>query len=155
MIIYSKVLVPVDGSKLAECVLPHVETLAEKQIAENIIFARVIEVTKVPTVGGGSAITPETWMQIEEEHKAEAVNYLNDLKSRINIKNAKVRFETLPPSGAADMITQYAKDEKVDLIVMATHGRTGLKKLVWGSVADYILKHANIPTLIIRAHCIS
>jgi len=150
MITYSKVLVPVDGSNLAECVLPHIETLAQKKMAETIIFLRVIEETRIPSIGGTSAIPTEAWMKVEREHQAETEAYLEDLKNRVKIDGVNLKFETMPPGGA-EMIAQFARNEDVDLIVMATHGRSGISKLFWGSVTDYVLKHVAKPILIIRA----
>ena len=151
MITYNKILVPVDGSEIAECVLPHIETLAAKQLAETIIFLRIVEETKIPSVGGSSAVPTETWMKMERENQEEAIDYLEDLKNRLDIKGVELKFVTLPPASASEMIAKYANDEDVDLIVMATHGRSGISKLVWGSVTDHVLKHVSKPIMIIRA----
>jgi nucleotide-binding universal stress UspA family protein len=148
--IYKYILVPLDGSELAECVLPHVSAIAEKGLTENITLIRVVEEAKIPSVGGDAVISVEEWQKLELERKLEAENYLKYLFDKLKFIGVDVKWVVLPTGGVAEMILQYASENKVDLIVMGTHGRSGISRLLWGSVAYQILRSAYIPVLMVR-----
>ena len=150
---YKKILVPLDGSELAECVFPHVESIAKGCGVEIVTFVRVVEPIHVPISGGDEGYTfgVDDWKRIESESRAAAENYLNQLMNRV--KNGGINFQSKVLSGgkAADMIADYATKDEVDLIVIATHGRSGVSRWVWGSVADRVLRSACVPVLMVRA----
>ena len=146
---YKKILVPLDGSELAECVLPHVEAIAKGGGAKEIIFVRVAENVPVPHTADTS-FTAETWRRMESEHKAAVQKYLDKLVSRLKLGKIGVRTEVLL-GRPASTIADYANNNKVDLIVIATHGRTGIGRWVMGSVADRILHAVHAPVLMVRA----
>ena len=145
---YQTILVPLDGSKLAECVLPHVETLVRGSQAKRVIFARVIEPFRPPA---GDYILPEDQVQkMEAEVKAEAENYLRDMVGRARYDGARV--ESIVLHGiVAETLAEFATKNGVDLIIIATHGRSGVSRWVWGSVADRILRSSCVPVLMVRA----
>ena len=149
---YKNILVPLDGSELAECVLPHVETIAKGCGAESITFIRVAEPIHHPTSDeyDGYAFRAEDWNQMEAELKAAAEHYLNRLLDRVKYNGIETRSEVI--SGrAAESIAEYAETHGVDLIAIATHGRSGISRWVWGSVADRVLRSAGVPVLMVRA----
>jgi len=149
---YKNILVPLDGSELAECVLPHVESIAKGCGVETVTFVRVVEPVHIPISGGddGYTFNVDDWKRIESESRAAAENYLNRLMNRL--KNDGIDFQSKVLSGkAADMIADYATKDEVDLIVIATHGRSGISRWVWGSVADRVLRSACVPVLMVRA----
>lgn len=148
--IYTNVLVPLDGSELAESVLPHVLALAEKGLVKNITFIRVIEEAKIPTVGGDAVISTEEWKKLDLDRRIEAEDYLKKLVGRLAFEGVNIKCVALPTGGVPEMIIQYASDNKTDLIVMATHGRSGISRVVWGSVAYQLLRSVYIPVLMIR-----
>ena len=148
--IYTNVLVPLDGSELAENVLPHVEAIAEKGLAKNITFIRVIKEAHMPTVGGDAVISAEEWKKLDLERKIEAENYLKKLVSRLKLAGADIKWVALPTGDVAEVIMQYATENNIDLIVIATHGRSGISRILWGSVAYQVLRSAYIPVLMIR-----
>ena len=144
---YKKILVPLDGSELAECVLPHVEAVAKGCKAETVIFARVIEPVILP-IGDGEYFSSDVWSQIESQEKDTAVNYLNQVISKVAYDDIKVEAKIL--SGrVADGIVDFAAKNNVDLIIIATHGRSGVSRWLRGSVANRILGAARRPVLII------
>lgn len=147
---YQKILVPLDGSELAECVLPHVESIAREGGARNIIFVRVVEPFR--TYGNESSIyvTEETVKRINAETRAAAESYLSQMVSRTKYDKVTVKSEVLN-GNAAESIADYAAKNKVDLIVIATHGRSGVSRWVWGSVAERVLRSACAPVLMVRA----
>jgi nucleotide-binding universal stress UspA family protein len=150
VLIYSHVLVPLDGSVLAEGVLPHVSALAQKGLIKKLTFIRVTEAVFNPTINVSIVTSEATGKTIELSKKTEAEKYLEQLTKRLYFDNVEINWEALPPLGISDMISKYAKDKKVDLIVIATHGHSGLKRMVWGSVAEQVIRNSSVPVLVIR-----
>jgi nucleotide-binding universal stress UspA family protein len=145
---YQKILVPLDGSELAECVLPHVEVLARGCQAKSVVFIRVVEPFHQPT--GDYVMDPDQVKKIEAEHKRAAEAYLKKISAKVSLAGASIKTEVFfgPP---AETLSDYATKNQVDLIVIATHGRSGISKWVWGSVADRTLRSACTPVLMVRA----
>jgi len=144
---YKKIMVPLDGSQVAECVMPHIETIAKKSAAK-VELVSVIEPLEIPT-RGHIAISDDEIKQIDAAGKREATKYLDQVSTRLT--KAGIKVETVILSGnAADRLVRYAVNNGVDLIIMATHGRSGISKLFWGSVAEKILRAVDIPVLLIK-----
>jgi nucleotide-binding universal stress UspA family protein len=145
---YQKILVPLDGSALAECVLPHVEVLARGCQAKSVVFLRVVESFHQPT--GDYVMDPDQVKKIEYEHMRAAEAYLKKISAKASLAGATVKTEALFGT-PAETLAEYASKNQVDLIVIATHGRSGVSKWVWGSVADRILRSACTPVFMVRA----
>ncbi len=153
---YQKVLVPLDGSELAECVLPHVETIASGCGVASAVFLRVVEPAYFPvgTVSEGGGVFTEvdaarTRKDMDLRAKQDAKEYLDGLVRRLQYSTTKVKTAVVMGKAAAT-IADYATKNQVDLIVIATHGRSGVSRWVWGSVADRVLRSACIPVLMVR-----
>jgi len=146
---YKHIMVPLDGSELAECVLPHVETLAQGRNAKKITLVRVIE--PLHMYGGvESRFSPEERQHLEEDALKVAREYLDKKVKQLADKGVKVQADVL--SGhVVDTIINYTTNNNVDIIVLATHGRSGISRWVWGSVTDRLLRSACIPILMVRA----
>jgi len=147
---YQKILVPLDGSELAECVLPHVEAIAKGCNVRNVIFIRVAEPIDIRG-GVGVFFSEEDRKRIDAEHKTAAKDYLKQLMSRVSYKGIDVQSEVITGEAAAESIVDYTAKTELDLIVIATHGRSGVSRWVWGSVADRILHSSCVPILMVRA----
>jgi nucleotide-binding universal stress UspA family protein len=146
---YRKIMVPLDGSKLAECVFPHVAALAGGGKVESIVLIRVVE----PLYQAATAdfyLSPDEIAKANEEMKVVAENYLRQLAQNIKFNGAIVKTDLLT-GRIADVLADYASRNEMDLIVIATHGRSGVSRWVWGSVADRILRSACVPVLMVRA----
>jgi nucleotide-binding universal stress UspA family protein len=144
---FKRILIPLDGSKLAEKALPYAEALAQKFEAE-LILVRVLQLMPEYAGGphGGMVFHPQS---IQERQAVDA--YLNSLMHQVHKLSARpVRTATLEAHSVADAITKLAGDESVDLIVMSTHGRSGLSRLVYGSVAGQVLHAAPCPVFLIK-----
>lgn len=148
---YQKILVPVDGSELAECVLPHVESIAKGCQVREVVFVRVAEPVPLSILGEEFTGDTREWQHIEAENKKAAENYLNRLVSRLKYDGISIQSEVLIGGRIADIIADYATKNKVDLIITATHGRSGISRWVWGSVADRILRAACVAVLMVRS----
>lgn len=144
---YRKILVPLDGSELAECVLPHVESISKGCGAETVVFLRVIDSDMPSAVD--AYLTEEQKKEIDEGNEMAGKNYLNQIVSQIQL--GKINLQTQLINGkVAESIIGYTEENSIDLIIIATHGRSGVSRWVWGSVADHVLRGVCIPVLMIR-----
>ena len=146
---YQKIMVPLDGSELAECVLPHVEAFISQCQIRTIVFVRIIE-PMTPAVAGEYAINLEELENRESVRKSAAEEYLKEVMGRLKAGETNLESEVLV-GRVADRLADYAENNDVDLILMATHGRSGVSRWVRGSVADRTLRSASMPVLMIRA----
>jgi len=146
---YQHIMVPLDGSKLAECVLPHLEVIASGCNVKKVTLVRVVE--PLHLYGGlESRFNPEEREQLEAITMDDARSYLDQIAKQLKYNGVKVQSEVLYGK-VADKLTDYANKSKVDLIIISTHGRSGISRWVWGSVADRILRSTCVPVFIVRA----
>lgn len=145
---YRKIMVPVDGSELAECVIPHVETIAGATQAV-VELVQVIEPLEIPTKGG-IALSAENIKQIEMQINKEVQDYLAKIAGVLRNRGLKVESKALYGK-VAESLVDYADNTNADLIIMATHGRSGISRWVRGSVADRVLHASHVPVLLVRA----
>ncbi len=149
---YKKILVPLDGSELAECVLPYVAAIAKGCQAINVIFMRVVEPVHIPGSGeyDGYIFNSKDWQRMETALRVAAEHYLSQLLNCVKYDGAKTQSAVI--SGrAAESIAEYAGKNGVDLITISTHGRSGIGRWVRGSVADKVLCSTSVPVLMVRA----
>ena len=143
---YNRVLVPLDGSKRAEKILPHVQDLARRYDA-TVIFVQVVE--PVPATLGLE--TPYEMLRGEYEQRvSEAEHYLADLEKEFHERGIRARTSTVP-GPVVGAIVKSAEREDADLIAMASHGRSGLSQVFYGSVAAGVLHRIDRPLLLIRS----
>jgi nucleotide-binding universal stress UspA family protein len=143
---YNTILVPLDGSKRAEVILPHVEDLAGRYGA-TVIFLQVVEPVPL-NVGLKGAYTV---LREESERRTEqAESYLAALRGEYREKGIEVRMHVVYGS-AVEAITKTAEREGADLIAIASHGRSGLSQVFYGSVAAGVLHRVDRPLLLIRS----
>jgi nucleotide-binding universal stress UspA family protein len=145
---YRKIMVPLDGSELAECVLPHIEAIAQLS-KESVELVHVIEPLELPT-RGGIALSIDDLKQIELHAKNDAESYLRGIVERLKLAGIKAHSKLLTGK-AADSLVDYIHKSNFDLLIMATHGRSGISRWIWGSVAEKILHSSSIPVLLVRS----
>lgn len=152
---YKKIMVPLDGSELAECVLPHVEGFVTHCRVETIVFVRVVEPTRYTQTGidihsQDYAEIKKTMEHLDEVSKTAADRYLKEVVGRL--KQGEIEFKTVVLVGkVAEHLVDYADANEIDLILIATHGRSGIGRWVRGSIADRVLRAARAPVLMVRA----
>jgi nucleotide-binding universal stress UspA family protein len=139
------ILVPLDGSRLGESVLKHALELADAGIT-RITLLRVVEPANV---GPEFAINVHSDALIDERVQA-AHAYLKDLAAELRSEGHVVDTDVVVASSAATAILNYAAANSTDIICMATHGRTGVKRLLLGSVADKVMRGVTVPILLYR-----
>ncbi len=144
---YQKALVPLDGSPLAECVLSHVKNLAKEGFVKEITLLNVV---KFDIPWGGEYPERIDLNAIREPLFAASRKYLGEVESRLVSEGIKVKTESREGNRPADTITDYARENGMDAIVIATHGYTGMKRLLLGSVAFGVLHQSSVPVLLIR-----
>lgn len=145
---YRKILVPLDGSVLAEKVLPHAVALAKGSRAE-VTLLTVVQLS-LGFTGAKLEAIPEAAAERKTALKAEAMMYLEKIQRDLKEQGVTARTVALDGDVAAQIIT-YAEREGFDLVAMATHGRSGIDRFVMGSIADKVVRHTIKPVLLIRA----
>ena len=146
---YNKILVPLDGSQIAECVIPHITTIAKATSAEVELIS-VVEPVDIPT-RGKIALSEDDLKAINSEAKKEAHNYLEHIVKRLTRDDVKAKAIVITGKPAESLI-DYAGSNNIDLIIMATHGRSGLTKWFFGSIAEKIMRAVETPVLLVKAN---
>ena len=148
---YKTILVPLDGSELAEAILPHVEELARLG-GGAIIFAQIIEIPHLVDQVKGDAFEalPHMTAADIDRQMQEARHYLDTLIDRERAKGIEARGLVEYGPVVATLL-RLARQESAALIAMGSHGRGGLADVYYGSVAAGILQRIDRPLLIVRA----
>ena len=150
---YKKVLAPLDGSQLAECTIGEVANVAGP--GAEVMLLQVLE----PVAGRIRADVPagllsdvgvsdELLHGVDEKTAEAAKEYLKRAAASMKKKGFEVRSET-KVGKPAETILGFAKDNKADVIVISTHGRSGASRWAFGSVADKVMRTATIPVLMV------
>jgi nucleotide-binding universal stress UspA family protein len=145
--VYKKILVPLDGSPQAECVIPHLETIAKTGV-KDIELISVVEPIEIPT-RGRIAINEDDLKKIAAELKSDAHKYLDQVAKRLTRSGIKVHPIILTGKPAESLI-EYIENNDIDLVIMATHGRSGITRLFWGSIAEKVLRSVVVPVLLVK-----
>lgn len=143
---YNTILVPLDGSERAEKILPHVESLAQNH-GSRVVLLQIVEL-RLSTLPG--AMNPLPTVEEYEEHTKVAEAYLANLQEGLQQKGIETSVEVAHGS-VVETIIEVARRENADLIAMASHGRTGLGRVFYGSVAAGLLHRVSRPLLVIRS----
>jgi len=147
---FHKILVPLDGSKLAECVLPFLDDLAKNSDSEVILISVTERVPGYRPVQDYSQPLEERLMpEAVGKKERQAERYLGRIAKGLEEKGIKVQTQVLLGNPAQE-ITYYARYHNCDLIIMASHGRTGPSRWAFGSVADKVFRASCAPVLMIR-----
>jgi nucleotide-binding universal stress UspA family protein len=144
---YRKVLVPLDGSEVAECALSHMQAVASGCNVTDVVLLRVLSPLMLP---GDYVFSEGDRARMEAEHRSAAESYMEGMRKRLAESDLNVRADIID-ADAAEGIVDYAHRNGVDLIIMATHGRSGIGRWALGSVADRVVRHSGIPVLLVRA----
>lgn len=140
---FEKILVPLDGSQIADCVLPHVAAIAKMGI-RSMTLLRVMESARTK----GTAVNPVDW----QLQKSEAQSYLEETGSVLTNLLEDEPHITLLEGRAAERIVEYADQEEVDLVVLSSHGESGLHRWNISSTTQKIIYRVGRSVLLIRAY---
>jgi nucleotide-binding universal stress UspA family protein len=152
---YNHILVALDGSDLAEQVLAYVKPLVEKFGSDVTLLRATTSPEQILAAGGSASLSAADMvidpMPIVEAEQEDTAAYLSAVAEQLRHENAQVRFVE-PEGDAGEAILDYARANGIDLIALTTHGRTGLGRLIFGSVAEHVVQHAPCPVLLVRIH---
>ena len=140
---FKKVLVPLDGSPLAENTLPFVKSLAKEGCVEEVVLINVVE---IPIMWASETVDI---FPLKNAQFRRVQKYLSGVESQLSSEGISVKTE-IKEGAAAQCIVEYARNNDVDLIVIGTRGYTGMKELVFGSVALKVLHDSSVPVLLIK-----
>ena len=146
---YKRILVATDGSKLSKLAVEHTIQLADITGAD-VVALKVVPRYPQTYFEGGVALAASEVARIEKQWHDEAMAVVNAVKSAGQLREVKVKPVTVKSDLIAEAVIAAAKRNKCDLIVMASHGRRGLKRLLLGSETQQVLTHSHIPVLVLR-----
>lgn len=150
---FRRILVPIDGSPTSNRGLDEAIGLASDQKAK-ICLLHVIDAMIVPTGPDGLMYMPPSYADdYIRSLRAESKNLLGRAEAKVRKRGIEVETVSLEAVGhqVADLITKQAKKWRADVIVLGTHGRRGLSRVVMGSDAEMVLREAPIPVLLVRS----
>jgi nucleotide-binding universal stress UspA family protein len=149
---FRKILVCLDGSSLSEQILQYASEEALSH-DKDVVLLRVVPLSHSATVAVPGVVSsiPSSPSSPEHiaQHETEAKEYL-DAKAEA-LKKIGIEAECVVLVGnSGESIVNYANENKVDLIAIATHGRSGFKRILFGSVTEHVIKNSKVPILLIK-----
>jgi nucleotide-binding universal stress UspA family protein len=142
--VYERALIPLDGSMVAEGIIPFILQTAGP-LGLDVTLLRVVTPSRpAVAVEAGPVVLDNT-----EELRAEAEAYLVPIATELRANGIRVTTE-VRRGDPVDEILAAIQDSKADLVIMTTHGRTGFGRLLFGSVAEAVLRHADVPVILMR-----
>ena len=142
---FEKLLVPLDGSEFAEMALEPAVAIAQSMGSEVVLFRVAQPIPRTRAL----AEMPDVYNDVVAATSREAENYLQNIRARFPEDNIVVEYRP-GEQGVARQILDYALNSGIDLIVMSSHGYTGVKRWAYGSVTEKILHGACCATLVVR-----
>jgi nucleotide-binding universal stress UspA family protein len=147
---FKHILVPLDGSGLAETALPAALAFGQS-FGSKLTLLRVVRPPEVSGQSSGGVSYGDFITQLRSQAVAEAEGYLKSQQGMLRQQGVETYTHIAEGNNIAELILDQADSLEIDTIVMSTHGRGGLSRWVFGSVADKVLRRANVPVLLIRA----
>jgi nucleotide-binding universal stress UspA family protein len=144
---YRRILVPLDGSQRAECVIPAVTALAERHEAQ-LVFVHAVRKPELPRRAPPSREDQELADTLTDRNRHEAGQYLQELRERLSLPSAEMRL--LTSDNVAETLQQFAIDDNSDLVALSAHGYTGGTRWAYGSLTSSFIMYGERPLLIIQ-----
>lgn len=148
-IVYNKILVATDGSTLSKKAVSSAISLAALTGA-SLVALKVVPRYPQSYFEGGLALQAAEVGRIEKQWADEGQAVVDEVKTAAELQGVKTRALTVKSDVVSDAVIATAKKDKCDLIVMASHGRRGVKRLLLGSETQQVLTHSHIPVLVLR-----
>lgn len=143
---YKKILVPLDGSGWSSRALPHAVALARSNHAELVL----LHVFRSPAYEYADQIALAGQEAQVNQIREQMSQYLIGLRNELRNEQITVTAQLIEGGGIAPTICDFVRDEGIDLVVMSTHGRTGLSQFLLGSVAQKVMQSVHVPVLLIH-----
>jgi len=146
--VYRRILAPLDGSALAEATLEHVVAVAAGCRVPEVVLLVVLEPVSSLAFPSQAALDKDLIARMEQNSQTHAQGYIAKMVDRLR-KDSVAARGVVVWGVAADEIVDYARKNQVDLIIMSTHGRSGVSRWAFGSVADKVMRRSPVPVLVI------
>lgn len=143
--VFTKILVPYDGSEYSENAFEKALAIAEK-FNSKLVVLTVIQSKMSDSAG----VSLQRLQEIQDEEVDTATTMLKKLEEKAKNKNVSMSIQIIHNPSSSEGIMNYADSNSIDLIVMGSHGRTGFRKIVLGSVASGVVGHSKCPVLITK-----
>lgn len=145
---FERLLVPLDGSKVAEQVLTYLARLSRPN-AEVTLLRAVASASQLAASAGAAPVPAMMdFVQLSDDGRREAQKYLDGVAAQLRKQGQRSRL-VVALGGAADAIARAAEETAVDVIAMTTHGRGGIERAVFGSVADAVVRGSTRPVFLV------
>ena len=153
---YEHVMVPLDGSELAECVLPHLEAMAKSGHISRVTLVSIVEPIHIHR-GLEFRLPSDEKTRLEQMSMEKSRDYLNRIAKRIDCGGATVETEVLHGHIAKEL-GKYVETNDIDLVMVSTHGQPDTDRGIWGrvrrwrwwNVIEHLLRSCGVPVLIVR-----
>lgn len=146
---YQRILVATDGTALSQKAVDNAIRFAALCGAE-LVALKVVPCYPLSYFEGGIAMLPEDVQRVEDQWEQEGQAIVDVVKSAALAQGVAARALTVKSDVVSDAILATAKEQQADLIVMASHGRKGIQRLLLGSETQHVLTHATIPVLVLK-----
>jgi nucleotide-binding universal stress UspA family protein len=149
---YKKILVPLDGSRFSESSLEHVKAITAGSDVSEVVLLMVLDPVSYFSVGelaaANTKLATQVELQTEQASRAKATEYIDKISETLQ-KEGKVVSTAIVYGKPAAEILAYAEKNNFDLIIISTHGRSGISRWAFGSVAEVIVRRSSVPVLIV------
>ena len=153
---FKRILVPLDGSRFASRALRYAAEVAQRFGAEVVLIQVIKPATSVIDAGApvgvsvaGSEIAVQAALEADKRNAARAKRYLSGKVRAIRSRHIQSSYRVLI-GDIAHSVIEFSEKQSIDLVVMTTHGKSGLRRAVMGSVADVVIRESGRPVLVIR-----
>jgi len=143
---YQKIIVPLDGSGWSERAIPHAVEIARSNNAEIVL----LHVFKPPASEYTDQLALAGQGEQINQMRDEMKQYLMSIRNQLRGQKVDVSVQVIEGVGVANLICDYVNDSDADLVVMSTHGHTGMRRFLFGSVANKIVQDVETPVMLIR-----
>ena len=143
---YKKIVVPVDGSGWSERAIPHASDIALSNNSEIIL----LHVYRSPASAFADQIAIAGQSEQIDTAREQVKQQLISLRNQLRGQGIQCRVQFIEGVGVPHLICDYINEEDVDLVVMSSHGRTGLGRFIFGSVARQVMEGVKVPVMVIR-----
>ncbi len=143
---YRKIVVPIDGSGWSQSAIPHAVDIAHNNHSEIILLhvfrPPAYEYTDQIALAGND----DQIQQMREQIK----QHLMGIRNQLRLENINCRVQFIEGQGVANLICDYINEEGVDLVIMSTHGRSGIRQFLFGSIAQKVLHGVKVPVMVVQ-----
>lgn len=143
---YTKIVCPIDGSGWADRAVPHAARIAKNNDAELIL----LHIYHSPLSEYKDSLSLARQDSLIDQERERIKNHIIGLRTDLRSQGIKVRGHIIDGRDPAHNIVRYVRAEAADLVVMSTHGRTGLARFIFGSVAHKVMQALNVPVMLVR-----